>query len=236
MPLLEVKNLHLHYGDFHVLDDIRLHVNEREVVSIVGANSAGKSSLINTIAGLTKPSEGQVLYQSSPLANTAPHEIAKRGVILVPEGRKIFPLMSVLENLLVGSVLERARKRRSQSLDLIFSLFPVLREREKQLGGTLSGGEQQMLAIARGLMALPTLLMLDEPSIGLAPIMVETIFKVVGEISKERITILLVEQNVQKSLAIATRGYVLERGRIRMEGTGEELLGNPYVKKAYLGL
>lgn len=236
MPLLEIKNLNLYYGDFHILDDISLHVVRQEVLSIVGANSAGKTSLLNTIAGLIPPSTGEILYSSSSLAHLESHEIAKLGVILVPEGRRIFPIMSVIENLLVGSVLNRARERRSRSLELVYSLFPALKERENQLGGTLSGGEQQMLAIGRGLMAVPTLLMLDEPSIGLAPIMVETIFKGIDQISKEEITILLVEQNVQKSLSIAGRGYVLERGKIRMEGRGEELLRNPYVKEAYLGL
>lgn len=181
-------------------------------------------------------SSGDILFQSESIKWLAPHEIARLGIIHVPEGRRIFPFMSIMDNLLVGSSLREARMKRHESLEYVFSLFPVLKEREKQSGGTLSGGEQQMLAIARGLMALPKLLMLDEPSIGLAPIVVESIFNTLKQIKEQGITIFLVEQNVQKSLSLATRGYVLEGGNIRLQGTGEELLTNPYVKEAYLGL
>jgi len=236
VPLFEIKRLHVYYGDFRILDDISVHINDYEIVSIVGANSAGKSTLLKTISGVVPIESGEISFQSKRIGHLKPHEIARLGLILVPEGRRIFPIMTVLENLLVGSVREKARQQRQETLDYVFSLFPVLKERKNQLGGTLSGGEQQMLAIARGLMALPSLLMLDEPSVGLAPIMVETIFNVISKISKSKITILLVEQNVQRSLSVATRGYILERGRIRMEGTGQEILANPYVKEAYLGL
>ncbi|RLB20399.1 MAG: branched-chain amino acid ABC transporter ATP-binding protein [Deltaproteobacteria bacterium] len=236
MPLLEVKSLHVYYGDFQILDDVSIYVNDYEIVSIVGANSAGKSTLLNAISGIAAIKSGDILFRSKRIGYLKPHEIARLGLILVPEGRRIFPIMTVLENLLVGSVREEARQRRQETLDYVFSLFPVLKERKNQLGGTLSGGEQQMLAIARGLMALPSLLMLDEPSVGLAPIMVETIFNVISEISRGKIPILLVEQNVQRSLSIASRGYILERGKIRMEGIGQEVLANPYVKETYLGL
>ena len=236
MPLLEVKSLHVYYGDFQILDDVSIYVNDYEIVSIVGANSAGKSTLLNAISGIAAIKSGDILFRSKRIGYLKPHEIARLGLILVPEGRRIFPIMTVLENLLVGSVREEARQRRQETLDYVFSLFPVLKERKNQLGGTLSGGEQQLLAIARGLMALPSLLMLDEPSVGLAPIMVETIFNVISEISRGKIPILLVEQNVQRSLSIASRGYILERGKIRMEGIGQEVLANPYVKETYLGL
>jgi len=236
MPLLEVKSLHVYYGDFQILDDVSIYVNDYEIVSIVGANSAGKSTLLNAISGIAAIKSGDILFRSKRIGYLKPHEIARLGLILVPEGRRIFPIMTVLENLLVGSVREEARQRRQETLDYVFSLFPVLKERKNQLGGTLSGGEQQLLAIARGLMALPSLLMLDEPSVGLAPIMVETIFSVISEISRGKIPILLVEQNVQRSLSIANRGYILERGKIRMEGIGQEVLANPYVKETYLGL
>ena len=236
MHLLEAMGINVHYGEFLVLRELSLEVNLHEVLSVVGANTAGKTTLLNVISGVVPLSGGDIRFQSESIKWLASHEIARLGIIHVPEGRRIFPFMSVFDNLLVGSSLKEARMKRRESLEYVFSLFPVLKEREKQSGGTLSGGEQQMLAIARGLMALPKLLMLDEPSIGLAPIAVESIFNTIKQIQEQGITIFLVEQNVQKSLSLATRGYVLEGGSIRLQGTGEELLTNPYVKEAYLGL
>lgn len=236
MPLLDVRNVNASYEDFHILKDVSISVEANEILSVVGANSAGKSTLLKLISGMIDLDKGDILFQGNCISALTTHEIARLGVIQVPEGRRMFPLMTVFENLLVGSILDKARKKRSESIEYVYNLFPVLKERRGQLAGTLSGGEQQMLAIARGLMALPILLMLDEPSVGLAPIMAENIFKVIKEIDKQNITILLVEQNVQRSLSIAKRGYVLETGRIKLQGTGEELLANPYVKEAYLGL
>jgi len=236
MHLLEATGINAYYGEFHVLKELSFLVKPHEVLSVVGANTAGKTTLLNVISGVIPLSSGDILFQSESIKWLAPHEIARLGIIHVPEGRRIFPFMSIMDNLLVGSSLREARMKRHESLEYVFSLFPVLKEREKQSGGTLSGGEQQMLAIARGLMALPKLLMLDEPSIGLAPIVVESIFNTLKQIKEQGITIFLVEQNVQKSLSLATRGYVLEGGGIRLQGTGEELLNNPYVKEAYLGL
>ena len=236
MPLLDVRNVNASYKDFHIFKDVSISVEANEILSVVGANSAGKSTLLKAISGMIDLAKGDILFQGNRISTLTTHEIARLGVIQVPEARRIFPIMTVFENLLVGSVLDKARKKRSESIEYVYNLFPVLKERRGQLAGTLSGGEQQMLAIARGLMALPILLMLDEPSVGLSPIMAESIFKIIKEIDKQNITILLVEQNVQKSLSIAKRGYVLETGRIKLEGTGQELLANPYVKEAYLGL
>ena len=236
MHLLDINAVNVFHGEFHTLKDISLHVSEKEVVAVVGANTAGKTTLLNAVSGVYCPSNGEITFESKPIAGLETHTIAKMGLLQVPEGRRIFPFMSIIDNLKVGSTRKEARLKRKESMEFVFSLFPALKDRKKQLGGTLSGGEQQMLAIARGLMALPKLLMLDEPSIGLSPLFVENIFKVIGEIKKIGISILLVEQNVQKSLSIATRGYVLEGGTISMEGTGNELLANPYIKEAYLGL
>jgi branched-chain amino acid transport system ATP-binding protein len=236
MHLLEIDSLNVFHGEFHTLKGISLRVSKGEVVAVVGANTAGKTTLINTVSGVYSPSSGQIEFQSKKIIGLEIHEIAKLGLIQVPEGRRIFTFMSVLDNLKAGSSRENARVKRKEGLEFVFSLFPTLKDRRRQLGGTLSGGEQQMLAIARGLMALPVLLMLDEPSIGLSPLLVENIFKVIRQINKEGIAILLVEQNVQKSLTVATRGYVLEGGTVSMEGTGKELLANPHIKDAYLGL
>lgn len=236
MHLLDINAVNVFHGEFHTLKDISLRVSEKEVIVVVGANTAGKTTLLNAISGVYTPLSGEIAFGSKPITGLETHEIAKMGLIQVPEGRRIFPFLSIMDNLKVGSTREEARRKRKESMEFVFSLFPVLKARKKQLGGTLSGGEQQMLAIARGLMALPKLLMLDEPSIGLSPLFVENIFKVIEEIKKVGISILLVEQNVQKSLSVATRGYVLEGGAISMEGTGSELLANPYIKEAYLGL
>jgi len=236
MALLETIKLNASYGDFRALTDVSLVICDGEVLSIVGANSAGKSTLIRSISGETYINGGEILFGGKNIVGLNVHEIARLGIVQVPEGRRIFPLMTVKENLLVASALPGAKRGRVDSLQRAFELFPVLCSRTEQLGGTLSGGEQQMLAIARGLMALPKLLMLDEPSVGLAPIIVNNIFKVIEQINKGGITILLVEQNVKKSLSIASRAYVLEHGRIVMGDTGEALLRNPQVKESYLGL
>lgn len=236
MPLLDVRNINVSYDDFHILKDVSLCVKMGEILAVVGANSAGKSTLLKLLSGLIQSDSGDIFFKSNPISGLDMHEIARLGIIQVPEGRRVFPFMTVFENLLVGSFMTKARQKRSETVEYVFNLFPPLKERRKQLAGTLSGGEQQMLAIARGLMALPVLLMLDEPSTGLAPIMVENIFKVIREIDKEGLAILLVEQNVQKSLSIAERGYVLEAGKIKLEGSGKALAADPYVKEAYLGL
>jgi branched-chain amino acid transport system ATP-binding protein len=236
MLLLKVESINVFYNDFHVLKDVSIEINETEVVSLVGANSAGKTTLLRTISGEISEVRGDIIFRQKSILRLDVHEIVRMGIVQIPEGRRIFPLMTVFENLCVGSALPEPRRKRYELLDKVFELFPILKERENQLAGTLSGGEQQMLAIARGLMVLPKLLMFDEPSNGLAPIIVEAIFKVIKQINNQGITTFLVEQNVQKSLSIANRGYIIENGKIIMEGTGAALLANPYVKEAYLGL
>ena len=236
MRLLDVKEINTYYGDFHILKDVSLYVEDAQIVCVLGANSAGKSTLVNSISGLVSPHDGQIEFNSESIMKMAFHEVARKGIIQVPETRRIFPFMTVYENLLTGSYSKQARQKRKQSLDYVYGLFPVLRERRKQVGGTLSGGEQRMLAIGRGLMSVPTLLMLDEPSIGLAPIMVDAIYRTINEIHKQGLAILLVEQNVQKALNLSDYAYIMESGRISMEGYGKELMENAHVKKAYLGL
>jgi len=234
--VLEIKKANLAYGQMQVLKEVSLKVEEREIVSLIGANSAGKSSMMNAISGLVPLAGGEILFEGNPIQSLPSHEIIERGIIQVPEGRRIFPLMSVRENLLMGSYSRRARARSAETLQRVLELFPRLAERSGQLGESMSGGEQQMLAIGRGLMAGPKILMLDEPSLGLAPIVVDTIFKVLQEVNRQGVTILLVEQNVKESLDISSRGYVLENGRVVLEGSGTDLLQNSYLKKAYLGL
>jgi branched-chain amino acid transport system ATP-binding protein len=224
------------YGDAIALFGISLEVHKGEVVSIVGANGAGKSTTIKTISGLLKPRKGQILFEGKRLNEVAAHSIVDLGIIQIPEGRQLFPYMTTLENLELGSYTPGARKKVSESLQRVFDLFPLLRERKDQLAGTLSGGEQQMLAMGRGLMAIPKLLMLDEPSLGLAPIMVKTIFEAISKINQAGTTILLVEQDVKKSLSLARRGYVMENGKITLQGEAQELLANEHLKKAYLGI
>jgi branched-chain amino acid transport system ATP-binding protein len=215
---------------------VSLQVREREIVSLIGANSAGKSSMLNAISGLVPISGGEILFEGKRIDSLPSHEIIENGIIQVPEGRRIFPFMTVKENLEMGSYNRRAREKSRESLQRVYELFPHLAERKDQLGESMSGGEQQMLAIGRGLMAGPKILMLDEPSLGLAPIVVEMIFHVLQEVNRREVTILLVEQNVKESLDISSRGYVLENGRVVLEGAGKELLENSYLKKAYLGL
>jgi branched-chain amino acid transport system ATP-binding protein len=234
--VLEVKKVNLAYGQMQVLKEVSLQVREREIVSLIGANSAGKSSMLNAISGLVPISGGEILFEGKRIDSLPSHEIIENGIIQVPEGRRIFPFMTVKENLEMGSYNRRAREKSRESLQRVYELFPHLAERKDQLGESMSGGEQQMLAVGRALMAGPKILMLDEPSLGLAPIVVEMIFHVLQEVNRREVTILLVEQNVKESLDISSRGYVLENGRVVLEGAGKDLLENSYLKKAYLGL
>ncbi len=234
--MLTIDRLSFSYGDMQVLWDIDLKVNRGEIVTVVGANGAGKSTTLKNISRLQKWHSGTVTFNGTDLSRLAPHEVVACGIIQVPEGRKIFPEMTVLENLRMGSYCKSARHDREANVERVFSLFPRLKERQKQLGGTMSGGEQQMLAIGRGLMANPRLLLLDEPSLGLSPLFVKNIFEIITEINRQGVTILLVEQNVYQSLRIAHRAYVLETGRVVLTGSGEELLNDAHVKKAFLGM
>jgi branched-chain amino acid transport system ATP-binding protein len=210
-------------------------VREGEIATLVGANGAGKTTALKTISGVVSATGGRISFDGERTERLAPHEVAARGIAHVPEGRRLFPLMSVRENLELGAVSGEARRSRSESLDKVFALFPRVKERERQMAGTLSGGEQQMVAIGRGLMACPRLIILDEPSLGLAPIVVKEMFEIIQSINREGITILLVEQNVQQSLKLADRAYVLENGRVVLEGAGDELLNDERVRAAYLG-
>ncbi len=234
--MLSIKNIDVFYGDVQVLQQVSLEIEEGEIISLVGSNAAGKSTTINAISGINPCRQGSIEYRGQVISNMAPNKIVDLGVVQVPEGRKLFPEMTVLENLELGAYTPHARKQRKDTLEMVFGMLPKLKEREKQLAGSLSGGEQQMCAIGRGLMAKPELLMLDEPSLGLSPVMVQTVFKIVEDIKKQGITVLLVEQNVKHSLKVSDRGYVLETGRLVMEGTGDKLLNDEYLKKAYLGI
>lgn len=236
MHLLEVSDIDAYYGAVHILKKVSLRVNEGEIVSIVGSNGAGKSTTINSISGVLKISSGKIKFLDQRIDLLQFHQIAQMGVIQIPEGRRLFPHMSVLENLEMGAYPSRAKEFQKQLIKDVYQLFPVLEERKHQLARTLSGGEQQMVAIGRGLMAKPKVLMFDEPSLGLAPIMVKEIFGKIGQINKNGTTILLVEQDVQASLSMSSMGYVLENGQIVMEGQGKELLQNPRIKKIYLGI
>ena len=234
MSLLKVDDIHVYYGNIHAIKGISFEVNEGEIVTLIGANGAGKSTTLNTIAGLMKPRSGQIAFDGKNLASVPASRIVSLGMALCPEGRRVFQQMSVRENLEMGGYTRPATEIPA-SLEDVFTRFPRLKEREKQVAGTLSGGEQQMLAMARALMSKPKLLMLDEPSMGLAPILVEQIFDIVKELHQSGVTVLLVEQNAQMALSIADRAYVLETGRISMEGPAQELLTNDNVRKAYLG-
>ena len=237
MSLLNIENISAGYGDIQVLFDLSLHVNEGEIVSIIGANGAGKSTLLKTISGLIKPNSGKVEFDGKPIHNCPPDEIVEQALIHVPEGRRLFSLMTVYENLEMGAYSKRAEVGFAKNLDEVHQLFPRLKEREKQLAGTLSGGEQQMVAIGRGLMAQPRVLMLDEPSLGLAPVLKKDIFVAIKKIAETYgTTIVLVEQDVVNSLAISDRAYVMEQGQIVLEGTSEELMNDPHIKTAFLGL
>jgi branched-chain amino acid transport system ATP-binding protein len=233
--LLDVQNLNVYYGAIHALQGISFNVEEGEIVSLIGANGAGKSTTLKTISGLLHPRTGSVALNGEHLTNYQAQDIVRKGIIHVPEGRKIFAPLTVLENLEMGAFTHNDPVVIQQTMERVFKSFPRLKERLGQLGGTLSGGEQQMLAIGRGMMARPKLLLLDEPSMGLAPILVEEIFAIIREINSLGVSILLVEQNALMALSIAHRGYVLETGRIVLSGTGQELLHNPQVENAYLG-
>lgn len=234
--MLSIKDLDTHYDDVQILRGVSMEVHLKEIATIVGANGAGKTTLLKTISGIHKPSKGQIWFEGGEIGHLSPHQIVDRGLIRIPEGRKIFPSMSVLENLELGSYLPKAKTLRFTSMDKVFHLFPRLRERTNQLAGTLSGGEQQMLAIGRGLMTLPRLLMLDEPSLGIAPLLVKEIFRTIREINRQGTTLLLVEQNVYISLDMADRGYVLENGKIVLQGEAHDLLNNKLIKESYLGI
>ena len=233
--MLSIENLQVAYGKVQALWGVSLSVAEGEIVALVGANGAGKTTLLKAISGIIAHQSGAVIYNGRHLEGSPPKAIVKSGIVHVPEGRKLFPEMTVTENLLMGSYLAGSSDRRRR-LDWVFQIFPLLKERHHQMAGTLSGGEQQMLAIGRGLMAGPKLLMLDEPSLGLAPIMVEELFRVIAEINTAHVTVLLVEQNTDHALAIAHKGFVMELGKVVLAGTGSELLSNTDVRKAYLGL
>lgn len=232
---LELRDLRVSYGKVEALHGISVHVEQGEIVTILGANGAGKTTTLTTISGLRKPSGGSILFQGRPLHTIPSHEIVRLGITQSPEGRRVFGTLSVRENLDLGAFTSKDRGRSAKIRKWIFDLFPRLAEREGQLAGTLSGGEQQMLAMGRALMSHPKLLMLDEPSMGLAPILVEQIFEIIQNLHKAGTTILLVEQNAQAALSVADRGYVLETGKIVTTGTGAELLSSPAIKKAYLG-
>ena len=232
--ILRVDDINVYYGSIHAIKGISFSVNEGEIVTLIGANGAGKSTTLNTVSGLLKSKTGSITFMGEDLAKVPPHKIVERGLVMVPEGRRIFMQLTVEENLEMGAYTQDP-KGIKESLEEVYELFPRLKERSWQAGGTLSGGEQQMLAMGRALMAKPKLIMLDEPSMGLAPLLVDHIFEIIGKLHKSGATILLVEQNAQAALSIADRAYVLETGKISLTGTGKELLTNEAVKKAYLG-
>jgi branched-chain amino acid transport system ATP-binding protein len=235
MALLEVKDLHVYYGKIHALKGVSLELGKDQIVTLIGANGAGKSTTLKAISGILGASEGQITYDGEPLRDMAAHHIVGKGIVQVPEGRRIFSRLTVAENLKVGAFLLSDKKWIADAEERVLELFPRIRQRLKQIAGTLSGGEQQMLAIARGLMSNPRVLLLDEPSMGLAPILVQQIFDTIIGIRKSGIAVLLVEQNAFLALQIADYGYVIETGAISLKGTGAELLDNPQVKEAYLG-
>ena len=234
--MLRIEDLDVFYGDAQALDGVSLEVPEGAIVAIVGANGAGKTSLIRTIAGMHRPARGRILYRGADIAGSPSHTVCNLGIGQVAEGRQVFPTLSVAENLAMGAMVPRARAGRDKTLERIYAMFPVLAERRGQAAGTLSGGEQQMLAIGRCLMGAPELVMFDEPSLGLAPAVVQTVLKTVRDLNRDGLTCVLVEQNVAVSLKLASQAYVLENGRITLSGTGDELLGDDRVRRAYLGL
>ncbi|MEW6567823.1 MAG: ABC transporter ATP-binding protein, partial [Chloroflexota bacterium] len=236
MPLLEVDNVHTYYGHIHALKGLSLSVDEAEIVTLIGANGAGKSTTLKTISGVLQPRSGHVRMNGEDLGKYRPHEIVAKGVVQVPEGRRMFGRLTVTENMEMGAFTTNDRKQIGDRMERCFALFPRLKERRSQLAGTLSGGEQQMLAIARALMAGPRVLLLDEPSMGLAPVLVDSIFDTIQELHRSGTTILLVEQNARMALQIANRGYVLQTGEIVLSGTAEELRSNSMVQQAYLGM
>lgn len=236
MPLLDVKDINVAYGDVQVLFDLSIAVEEGEVVSIIGGNGAGKSTLLKTVSGLMETASGSINFLGESIHTMSPDGVVDTGLIQVPEGRRLFSLMTVRDNLMAGAHNKEAYEVRRETLQEVYEMFPRLKERQAQLAMTLSGGEQQMVAIGRGLMAKPKLLMLDEPSLGLAPVLIKEIFQTIRAIADKGLTVLLVEQDVNHSLNLSERGYVLEHGRIAMQGNAKELLSNPYIKEAYLGI
>lgn len=233
--MLIVKNLNVAYNDVPAITDVSLHVDEGEIVSVVGSNGAGKSTLLKALAG-TLPSKGEVIFQGEKINHLPAHKVVERGISLIPEGRLLFGKLSIYQNLVLGSYQEPDKDEREKRIEDVFHIFPRLKERRNQLAGTLSGGEQQMVAIARGLMSKPRLLMFDEPSLGLAPIIVREMFRLIQKIKEQNITILLVEQRLDEALKLSDRAYVLQTGKIIMEGRGTELIASPAVRQAYLGL
>ena len=234
--MLKASGLDVFYGDVQVLWDVSFEVKQGEIVALIGANGSGKTTTLATISSLLRPRKGSVEYEGKPIHTRAPHDMVTLGIAHVPEARRLFPEMTVQENLLLGALTPEAKKTRPEMLEKVFALFPRLKERARQQAGTLSGGEQQMAAIGRGLMSKPRLLMLDEPSLGLSPLLVGEIFRVLNEVHEAGVTVLLVEQNVFKTLSVADRAYVLENGRIVLEGKGSDLLADPLIRQAYLGI
>ncbi len=234
--LLEIKDLDVYYGDVQILRGVTMHVEEGTIVALVGANGAGKTTLLKTISGLIRPKKGEILLAGEPLQALGTKEIVDKGVIHVPEGRRLFSSLTIYENLRLGAYIRRSRPMFNESLEQVFTLFPILKDRRNQKAGSLSGGEQQMLAIARAVMAQPKLLMLDEPSLGLSPILVRTIFEFIVKLNERKTTILLVEQNIRQTLKIAHHAFVLRVGRIVMDGAGSELLANDEIWKDYIGV
>jgi branched-chain amino acid transport system ATP-binding protein len=233
--ILKVRNLDVHYGDFQALWDISIEVGKGKVVSIIGANGSGKSTLLNTISGLLKPSHGAIEFLGESINNLGPHEMVARGISLVPEGRRLFPSLTVFENLIIGSYAPRSRKKRDSALGKVYELFPILKERASQMSDTLSGGEQQMLAIARALMSDPSLILFDEISLGLAPLIIKNIYQKVREINQQGITVVLVEQDVKRSLKAASMAYIMLEGKVVLQGE-PSTLSEKAVRKAYFGL
>jgi len=234
--MLKVSGIDVFYGDLQVLWDVSFEVREKEILVLVGANGAGKSTTLKTISGLLKPRKGSIEFEGVRLDQLPPDRVIGQGVVHIPEARRLFREMSVEENLVMGSLSPEAKKKRNQTMEWVYELFPRMKERRKQAAGTMSGGEQQMCAIGRGLMALPKVLMFDEPSLGLSPILVQEVFEIAKRINKEGVTVMLVEQNVRQTLAMCDRAYVLENGRVVLEGTGKNLMDDPHVKEAYLGI
>lgn len=234
--MLRVNDIDVSYGQVQILRKVSFDIQAKEIVSLLGSNGAGKTTTVSAVSGILPVNRGQVVFMDHDITKVESYDRVAMGLVQVPEGRKLFPTLTVMENLEMGSYLKGPKALRQQTMASVFTLFPVLEKRRKQLGGTLSGGEQQMLAIGRGLMAKPKLLILDEPSLGLAPIVVDEIFRVIDRINKEGVMLLLVEQNVGQALALSARGFVLEQGRIAISGKGSDLLANPHVKKVYLGL
>jgi len=234
--VLEIDGLNVFYGDYQAVFDIKAMVASGEIVSLLGANGAGKTTTINTVCGFIRPKSGTIRFEGREIHQLSPNKIVEEGLIQIPEERMLFPEMTVLENLQMGAYLSRAREKLAESLDWVYGLFPVLKTRQSQIAGTLSGGEQQMVAIGRGLMSLPRLLILDEPSLGLAPMLVAEVFQVIRKINQEGVAILLVEQNAHQSLKISNRAYLLENGSIAMEGKASEFLATDYIRESYLGI